>query len=158
MPELEPGLVAIFAARLKKNVVTHASESRASELVAAAGLSDDTLPVAATLAVAAGRHVAMPAMVRVDEHVGKAACFFFRTVEAEQASGHHARFAVTAGDGVGQPAGRAFLACAAICRIADFHALVTAQLSVGATPLVDVGCIDDQRATQRTEPAGGDDR
>ena len=69
-------------------------------------------------------------MIRVDEHVGKAACFFFRTVEAEQAGGHHACFAITAGDGVGQATGRAFRARAAVSWIAELHALVTAQLSV----------------------------
>jgi hypothetical protein len=151
MPELEPGLVVIFAAREK------IFGRRASELVAATRLPENALPVATTPAIGAG-NVAVPAVLRVGEHVGEAACLFSRTVEAEQASGYHARFAVTAGDGVGQPTRCAFRAGAAISRIAEINASVAAQFSVGAAALVDVGRIDDQRTTQCAEPAGGDDR
>jgi hypothetical protein len=97
-------------------------------------------------------------MLRIDEDVGKAACFFFGTVEAEEACCDDAGFAVTARDGVGQPARRAFIARAAVGRIAELHAFVTAQLSIRAAPLVDVGRVDDQRATQRAQQSGSDQR
>jgi hypothetical protein len=65
-------------------------------------------------------------MLRIDKHVGKATCFFFGTVEAEQTSCNDAGLAVTARDGVGQPTRRALVARAAVGRIAELYALVTA--------------------------------
>jgi len=95
--------------------------------------------------------------LRVDEDVGKAACFFFGAVEAEQASGHDARFRVAARDGIGQSTGSACIASAAVGGIAHLHALVAAKLPVRATAFVDVRRIDDKRTTQRAQPAGRED-
>jgi hypothetical protein len=121
----------------------------------AACCAPDASAVATTLPGLTGR-VAVPTMLRVHEDVGEAARFFIRTVEAKEASVDHAGFALAARNGIGEPTRRATSRGTAVRLIGLVHAFARAQLSTKAAALVDVGCVDDQRATQCAQPPGSD--
>lgn len=100
----------------------------------------------------------MPAVRPVHQYVDEAADFLFGAIEAQETCVHHARLAVTARDGVGQPARGTTTLRAAVRGIAQFHASVAAQLAIGAAALVDIRRIDDQRTTSRAQPADREQR
>jgi len=120
--------------------------------VSAARVSPHAIAVTTALAGRA-RDVAVSAVLGIDQDIGEAASLLFRTVEAKEASVDHAGFALATRNGIGQPARGAARRGTAVSLVGLVDAFARAQLSTGAAALVDVRGIDDQRATQCTQPA-----
>ena len=113
-------------------------------------------PVATTLPRPAFG-VAVATVVLIHQNVDEASgCFILGTIEAEDTTFHYAGSVFAGRNGVRQPTRIAARRRAAVGFFALQHAFASAQLATGAAALVNVGGIDDQRATQCAEPSRGD--